>query len=230
LSARLQLIPSGAEAAERLCEVVQARFSICTLPRRRCKVSLSLSTQVGGTAHRATRSQVPRTAGERPLNRFGKAAVFSVRLCAQRSGCSTPAFKFASKARGLGIKERVFGFSFSGDKAAGADDRTAARDDQPTGWKILQRVKRTRNGWCHRNPSEDALENPIWITDDLTAEPRERWMVGDRRLCHSFNQERTLLIVEKGRAASVNDESARERTEGGEHCAAPLFTNLNASQ
>ena len=83
--------------------MVQARFSICTLPHRRCKISLSLSTQVGGTAHRAARGQVRRTAGERPLHRFGKAAVFSVRLGAQRSGSGTSAFKFASEARGLGI-------------------------------------------------------------------------------------------------------------------------------
>ena len=94
----------------------------------------------------------------------------------------------------------------------------------------MQRVERAGDRWRNRNPGQDALEDSIWIVENLTAESRERWMIGDRCLLHPFNEECALLIIKKGCAATVNDKSARECTEGGQDGATPLFTNLNASQ
>ena len=94
----------------------------------------------------------------------------------------------------------------------------------------MQRVERASDRWRNRNPGQDALENSVWVVDDLTAQSRKRWMIGDRCLRHPFNQERTLLIIKKGCATPVNNESARECAKGSEDGAPPLFTNLHTSQ
>ena len=94
----------------------------------------------------------------------------------------------------------------------------------------MQRVERTSDRWRNRNSGQDALEDSIWIVEDLTAQSRERWVIGDRCLRHPFNQERTLLIIKKSCATPVNNESTRECAEGGKDGATPLFTNLHTSQ
>jgi len=94
----------------------------------------------------------------------------------------------------------------------------------------LQRIKRAGDRWRNRDSSKDALEDSVWIVDDLTAEPSECWVISDRCLRHPFNQERTLFIIKKGCAAPVNNESARQCAERCEDSATPFFANLNARQ
>jgi hypothetical protein len=94
----------------------------------------------------------------------------------------------------------------------------------------VQRVERAGDRWRNRNSGQDSLEDSVWIVENLTAQSRERWMIGDRCLCHPFNQECTLLVIKKGRTTPVNDKTACECTEGRQYGAATLFSNLNASQ
>jgi hypothetical protein len=54
-------------------------------------------------------------------------------------------------------------------------------------------------------------------------------MFGDKSSRRSFNKERTLFIIKKRRPAPIDNEATRERTQCGEHGAAPLFTDFNAS-
>ena len=94
----------------------------------------------------------------------------------------------------------------------------------------MQRVERASNRWRNRNSGQDALEDSVWVVDDLTAQSWECWVIGDRCLRHPFNQQRALLIIKKSCATPVNNESARKCAEGGEDGATPLFTNLHTSQ
>ena len=230
LRARLKLCFSRFEVAKRIGEAESSCFEFGAASSRRGEIAFCLGASICGAAHDGASLELGGSLRLGLLFRGSETTRFAGRLSTERGGSCTAAFELLGEAPDLRVEQRVFGLGLSCDDTSRANHRPPSGDDDSPRRKVVQRIQRRGNRWRDGDPREDAPEDAVWIADDLIGEAWERRMIGDLPLCGPIDQERTLLVVEQRRTASIDDESPREGAEGGKDGAASLLANLHTGQ
>jgi hypothetical protein len=106
----------------------------------------------------------------------------------------------------------------------------SARHDRAAERQIGEGAQCSSNARCNEDTREEASEQPIRITDELTTKGWKRRVCCCTNRIGTSNKECPLLVIKQACATLINDKASRQGTEGSEDSGAPLFTKFDTGE